>query len=299
MPKKRINVDIDIPLNHAFDKKQVKKFLKACNEPFINPKTKVEEREYTAEIVKKIIDNTQHISFKKFISLLISNIKDLIKLLDKKRPLFINIGNKKNFWLHNYVIKYIQLNYPLINIIILKNNVINHKQLIDNDIVVLIDEFIFDIELSIYISKFVTNQKLRFFILSSFATKPKIKRIENSFNILKSHGNTLIFNKSIIIPKETSDILTTEEIRKISNIYQHLADANYKLLIYFDHTLGDSSDTIVCLYLGVVPNAMNKHLLIYTNKNLDKLHIINILKNCETIKKYNLNNYTCPKQISF
>lgn len=291
-------MNISIPLNYKFNKTNVKKFLDECNKPFLNPKNKKIEALNTAEISKKIIDNTQHITFKKFISLLETNINDMIKLVEKGRPIFINIGNKKkSYWLFKFILNYIKNKYPKINIILLNSNIIDNKNLIDNDLVVYIDEAILDVKLGLYITKTmnITNNKLRFFILSSFITKSQINAIEKRFMPLANLGNKLIFNKTIIIPKNTRDILTITEMNLLSNIYKHLGDAIYKDLIYFDHNLGEPDKTFVAFYSGVVPNAENSYYLEKMYKNLDKLKIIPLLTNCETITTYKLNYNICPK----
>ncbi len=289
-----------IPINYPFNKINVNKFLDECNKPFLNPETKRIETINTRSISKKIIDNTENISFEKFIKLLKSNIDNMIKLLEKDRPLFINIKNhKKTYWLFNYIIDYINTKYPKIIIILLKSYVINDKNIKENDIIVFIDEFIFTEDLGIIFKniKNNTNYKLRFFILSSFANKYLLNFIEKHFIHLARTGNKLIFNKTIHKPKTTKDILTTNEIQLLSDIYRHLGDAINKNLIYFDHNLGHQIYTLTAFYNGIVPNAENMYYLKKKNKNLNKLVLIPLLKHCQNITTYKLNN-NCPKTLN-
>ena len=115
-------INIEIPLNYKFNKENVKKFLEECNKPFLNPETNEIESLNTAIIAKKIIDNTQHIEFEKFISLLETNINDMIKLVEKGRPIFFDMSNnKRTNWLFKYISEYIKINYPNIKIITLNH----------------------------------------------------------------------------------------------------------------------------------------------------------------------------------
>jgi len=161
--------------------------------------------------------------------------------------------------------------------------------------IVLLDEFIFSVELGISIQGIlnITNYKLRFYILSSFANKSLLNFIEKSFTKLANSGNKLIFNKTIIEPKTTNDILTTSEIKLLSDVYQILGKAVNKNLIYFDHNLGDPIYILTAFYNGIIPNAENMYYLSKKYRRLDKLNFIPILTNCEHITKYKFNN-NCP-----
>jgi hypothetical protein len=296
-PKVKPELKFDYPLEYKFNKTNVKKFLDECNKPFLNPdNNKIEELD-TYDIAKRIIENTEHISFKKFISLLEDNIDDMITQLEKDRPLFINTGNKKkSYWLFKYVIDYININYPNIHIILLKSPVIENEKIIDNDLIVYIDESMFGFNMNTYIANSlnITDCKLRFFILSSFCSKNKLESIRKNFNI-SLYGNKLIFNKTIIYSKNIRDIISNKEMEYIGNIYKYLGDAFYKDLIYFDHNLGDKINTFIPFYSGIVPNAENSYYI--KKKNLDKLKIIPLLTNCEHITTYDTKKILCPKTL--
>jgi len=294
------NVNLYIPINYPFNKVNVDRFLDECNKPFINPETKKIENVNTYNIAKKIIKNTQNIDFEKFTKLLKSNIDNMIDLLKKDRPLFINIGNhKRTYWLLKYIIDFINTKYPIIKIILIKSFIINDKNLIENDMIILLDEFIFTIDLGMYIEKIknATNYKLRFFILSSFANKASLNFIKEQFVYLDRTGNELIFNKTIIEPKTTDNILSKNEMRLLTDIYKHLGDAFNKNLIYFDHNLGHQNYNLTAFYNGIVPNAENMYYLKKKNKNLNKLVLIPLFKHCQDITTYKLNN-NCPKTIN-
>jgi len=148
-----------------------------------------------------------------------------------------------------------------------------------------------------YISKSInnTNCKLRFFILSLFASKNILDMLEKRFHMSSLKGNQLIINKNIIYPKNTKDILTYDEMRILSNIYKHLGDANFKQLIYFDHNLGHPSYILIPLYSGIIPNAENNFYLEKVYRNMNKLKIIPLLCNCENVTTYNYKQNICPK----
>jgi len=296
-------INIEIPLNYKFNKENVKKFLEECNKPFLNPETNEIESLNTAIIAKKIIDNTQHIEFEKFISLLETNINDMIKLVEKGRPIFFDMSNnKRTNWLFKYISEYIKINYPNIKIITLNSYILDNKKLIDNDIIIHFKDALINAELNFNCLKFknINNHKLRFFLLSSFIDKDLLNSLEKKFNFASNLTNiNLIINKTYIIANSIKDFLTNSEIKILDDIYLYLGDFKYANLIYFDHYLGNPYISV--FYRGVVPNAANKY---YINKkynigknlnNLDELKVIPILTNCENETKYDMYKINCPK----
>jgi len=177
--KTKFNFDY-YPMDHGLDKKQIKKFIEASDKDVRN-------------IVKKIFDNTIHISFEKFINRLNLNIYHLISIVDVDRPLFIYLGNKhiyededpikqkSNYWLYLYLqnfIEYITNNRKLIILV----NESNINLLVENDIIVLIDDCIYSgAQISNNIDYIDLNGSYRFYLLVPFTSKNGLKLIKSSF----------------------------------------------------------------------------------------------------------------------
>lgn len=294
------------PLHYKLNNDNVKKFLECCNNSFINPETNIEEKLDTSYISQKIIENTQHISFEDFIKELTKNINSMINLLKEGRPLFINIDineyiDKSNYWIYLYVIYYIKLKYSYIEIILLPNNIIDHEEIIDDDIVILMDDCIYSgTQMSNYILDInnKTNKKIFFYILCSYISIIAQSRLERAFEENTNLFNCkLIFNEFIIHPIIINDILDNEEINKLTNIYKYLGSAKDKYLIYFDHKLADKASTITAFYSGIVPNAKNHYFISKYNSlsfNINNLDIIPLIKNCENIKNIDMWKPECP-----
>ena len=291
-----------MPLSYKLNEINVRKFLEACNEPFINPETNKEEKLDTREIAKKIIKATIHISYEEFIKELIKNIKHLISLLKPNRPLFINIDikryrDKSNYWIYLYVIDYIKYKYKDIEIILIPTNKISNEKLENDDIILLIDDCIYSgqqMSESIFNLKVENDKKFTFFILCSFMTRKGTERIIEA--VLKNKLlklSKIIFNKYITTPPNTNNILSSNEIILLNDIYTKMYGSfNNKYLIYFDHKLADIVSTITAFYSGIVPNAKNRYYLKKENKKL--LTIIPLFTNCENIRNTNMWKPECP-----
>jgi len=282
------------PLNHEFNKSNVEKFLDACD---------VETR----PIAKKIIDNTKHVSFKEMLKLLNLNLKELIELSRKDRPLFIYINKSQglessNYWIYLYLKDFLNFYNPDQEIIVITNKIIDNSKLKNDDIIVMLDNMN-DIEK--LINK--NNLKLNIFILASFISK-KDKYLINKYNDNDNdnHKNLKLFlNSHYSYIPNINDYLNTTELQLLISYYSYYSslnshyDMNYeyftgKYLIYYDHKLGDTNTTIPLFYSGIVPNSYNKKLF---NENLDipeNLEIIPLLRNCENVRNTSRYNPECP-----
>jgi len=278
------------PLNHEFNKSNVEKFLDACD---------VETR----PIAKKIIDNTKHVTFKEMIKLLNLNLKELIDLSRKDRPLFIYINKSQglessNYWIYLYLKDFLNFYNPNQEIIVITNKIIDNSKLKNDDIIVMLDNMN-DIEK--LINK--NNLKLHIFILVSFISK-KDKYLINKYNDNDKNLKIILNSHYSYIPN-INDYLNTTELQLLISYYSYYSslnshyDMNYeyftgKYLIYYDHKLGDTNTTIPLFYSGIVPNSYNKKLF---NENLDipeNLEIIPLLRNCENVRNTSRYNPECP-----
>jgi hypothetical protein len=267
------------PLDHSFDMNQVELFLEK-----IDPNMK--------DICKKIIDNTDHISFELFLTHLNINIKELLKIVNKDRGIFIyidtsdpNYKTKSNYWLYTYIIQYIT-SISKETIHINKIDSIESMILQDDDIIVFIDDCIYSGEqMGTTISKCINsnNLKLNFYILVPFISSFGKQTIISS---LKEDNITIIFPTQKFKIKSIIDVLSDAEFIKFQNYYQtsrRFVSKNH-YLIYFDHKLADNMSTITPFYLGVIPN-----------KNSSSETIIPIIKNCKYYtKNLKYSNPECP-----
>jgi len=285
------------PLNHEIDSKNVKKFIHLAD-----PSVK--------HICKKIIDNTDHISFEKFLSRLNSCINDFLLFFNIIKPIYIfididyykNYEYKSSFWIFTYIKQYILFKTNFKYDIFLINNTDNLK---DNDIILFIDDCIYSgTQMSDTINNINNIKKLKlfFYILVPFISNIGKAKVIYYFNLKKNRRLfcKIFFPFNVYKPKIVSDILTFKEISLIEKYYIKLLSFSDKFLIYFDHKLADPISTITHFYLGIVPNQKNfnilKHLNIkdYTNFSY-LLDIIPIIKKCNKYKfKIDLYSPKCP-----
>jgi len=288
------------PLDHSFDKEAVKKFIDASD---VSVK----------DIVKKIIDNTDHISFEKFLMRLNSNIKELLAIVEKDKKTIIycylgdylvNVKNKSNYWMYVYVFNYIEkktkgnVSVKLIeNIDLIKEN---------NAKIILIDDCVYSgsqMHNTIIDIMFISNFSFDFYLLIPYMSKDGMKSIKEAFEYNRMlHKCSYNFLKNIYIIKCVNDILTTAEMYKMNFFYSGLVTFNYKFMIYFDHKLADTVSIITPFYLGIVPCKENYNINIHKNKLLTippyllhKYKIIPIIKNCSYYtNNINFMNADCP-----
>jgi len=270
-------------------------------------------------IVKKIIDNTLHISFEYFLLGLYNIFKKFLKnikenklyIKDKKgkcRPIFIFIDNKStnykeksNYWLFTLFKTYFK------DLKIVTINSFTDSKLLSNDIIVFIDDCVYTgTQLSNTISfntMIFTSNELKFniFILIPFITREGKYTINNTikYNTVLSKCNLhILYFKQFDI--NTSNILSSTEISKIQYFYGTHEDFENKYLIYFDHKLADTSSTIPLFYSGLVPCLSNKTILdndFITSSNESKLLFIPFINHCQNIRNLNTIIPECPYPI--
>jgi len=288
------------PLDHSFDKEAVKKFIEASD---------VSVR----DIVKKIIDNTDHISFEKFLMRLNSIIKELLDIVekDKKTVVYCFLGeslvkvkNKSNYWIYIYVLNYIEKKTNgKVNVKLIDNIDLIQE---DNAKIILIDDCVYSgsqLRNTIMEIKFNSTFTFNFYMLIPYMSKIGIDVIKNGYKFNKNLNNSkFIFFKNMYMIKSVNDVLSVPEIYKINFYYSSLVTFNNKFMIYFDHKLADTISTITPFYLGIVPCNENYNLDLHKNKLLSippyllhKYKIIPIIKNCDYYtNNMNFMNADCP-----
>ncbi len=266
-PTTEYKLNITYPLDHSFNKVKVEEYLNACDNE-------------VRGIVRKIIDNTMHVSFEKFIINLNKNIKDLVNTILVDRPLFILVDKsyqyKSNYWIYDYLQNYLKFYYPRIKIILLNNHKLDNTLIQDNDYIIKIDDCIYtgsQMSEDVFYINNINNLKLNFFILCSYISKKGQNLITNTFKENKTLKRCkLIFNKTIInFPTMFSCITYSECVLLYKYIKYYMPDGNFenyedgekeryitdKYLIYFDHKLADVVSTLTPVYSGYVLNKRN------------------------------------------
>jgi hypothetical protein len=297
-PLNRMNSTFDkLFFSHPLNKDNCKKFIKSSDIT-------------VREIVKKIIDNTNYISYielKRNLSIIINNL--IIYILENKKEEVYIFQNKKNknksnYWISLFLIY--KLKDSNIKYTIIDNYYLNIK---NDDIIIFIDDCIYSGEqMSSILKTFIISKKIK--SLNICLVVPYISTIGKQLIIkeIDKHNLKLFFYKELT--ENTSTILTDDEIEKIEDFYPDEDDIinNFKnkYLIYFDHKLADGISTIPLFYSGVMPTFYNKLLLenlktehnpakrlILENKL--KSHMIPLITNCEHIRNLDIAEPECPK----
>ncbi len=293
-PKYKLN--IKFPMNHSLNQKQIDKYINACDLE-------------TRPILRKIFDNTVHVSFETFIMNLNKNIKDLINFVGNTNKIYFYINEefktKSNYWIYIYIKDYCNFYYPKL-ILELINDFPNVN---NNDCVVFVDDCIYSgyqMTSNIYqLANVKTMISLNIFLLCPYISTHGLNRINKEFKYVADKYNTnlkLYINKFVNIIPLIDDYLTKKEIEIINKYTRiNMSSVTEKYLIYFDHKLADTVSTITHIYSGYVLDKYNND--IYTKMYsygevpqhyYNKLHIIPIINNCENIKNYYLFTPECP-----
>jgi len=266
-------------------------------------------------IVKKIIDNTTHISFETFYLYLLKNIRALLNEYLNLKKIFFKFKNqnsyskKSNFWISSLVKDIIiyeceKRKRKEIEIIYI-SSFFDDERIEENDVILLIDDCIYsgmqikENFLDLGNKKFsdlkdlIINKSLNIYIFVSFIHKNKIEEF-------KKLNLNLKFCKYIHNFKKTNEILTNNEIKSLEIFYHSFND---KYLIYFDHKLADEVSTIPLFYSGLVLNKKNKEiinsiikeiLLSIYDKKMDLLDFYPFIENCEKIRNVDIFEPLCP-----
>lgn len=258
-------------------------------------------------IVKKLLDNTIHISFEVFYTYLLKNVKALLIKHKETKCIYFFIDefliNKSNYWLSKLIEELINKHDNSIKI----KYINTLEDLKTNDLVLFIDDCVYSgIQMADILKGAIKTKKtdvtLRIYLFVSFMTNNGIEYIKTINNNIKF----LLCDNVFYITKCTNDYLTKREIINISIMYNFYFNFDYTYLIYFDHKLADFASTIPLFYSGLIPNNHNKDLLkkipksLFYNKNtirtlIANLEYHNFIENCEGINNFDQDEPKCPK----
>ncbi len=296
-----------IPLSYKLNRKNVNKLIN-------------ESDAEVQDTVTKIIKATKHISYEKFITLLIRNIKAAIangyitnNIMYVYIPYLFD-EHKSNFWLLEFIINFLEITYPNIKVTLL--NLIE-------DIVNMHDITVFIIDDCIYSGSQIANEilddfdydaidthtqsinNIKIFFLISFMSEAGRKHVITTFEDHPLFKTCLhVWPKYIEIIEPADKYVSHRELTKLYKYYDVVFGEHDILYpVYFDHKLADTASTLTELYLGIVPNETNRKLITeYRNlKNdtlLKKLIIYPLISNCDNVTIDNLQHHldspTCP-----
>jgi hypothetical protein len=233
-------------------------------------------------IIKKLFDNTKHISYKSFKIVLYQNFRELINFckinkIDTIILFLADIGDygdskitrKSNFWVAQHFYQYLIAKKVNINLEIITNP----DKLYDTDpnhLILILDDCSYtgsQLHDLIEDSFPIRNELFNLYIIIAYVTEPALnkimtsKKIASNVNIILSRFNNII--------NSFYEYLSSSQIKKAETIHE-LNENKYP--IYFDHKLADNISTYTSIYLGKVIN---------DSKDI----IIPVMTNCEHIKE--------------
>lgn len=214
--------------------------------------------------MKKLLDNIIHISYDTFIQQIKNNLDEVIPLKLEDRPIFVYIDdndiNKSTFWVYMHIEQF--LNEKKI-----KTKIIyNLKEVLDDDIVLLVDDCIYSgNQMTLKINNLLTDKESKLFKLFLFVPYMSLEGklqilLKFKFNMNYNFKFKFFITKYIeILPLK--NYLTFEEAKNIFKYYNiSYNDVLGKYLIYFDHKVADDISTFPQIFNGLVPNQKNKEI---------------------------------------
>lgn len=289
-------------IRHNLNKRNIEKFINRANEE-------------TKPIISKIIKNTLYITINKFLKLFLRNLKVFLRNY-KKKVLYIFIDKiqgykqKSNYWLYEYI----KEKLPTYVIHLISNFNYDLQNFDEDDYILFIDDCIYSgnqlggqIANFIYYneSKMKINNYTNIFVLVPFIASTGMNYLNEIFKDNNEDNKfRLHYNKFIIKPINTDDLLTRKEIDIMNKYYPQKiyglenSGSHYfesKSLIYFQHKIGDLQSTIPLFYNGLIPNDSNLEILMSITKDnyeemIKKLEVITLISNCNDSIII-----TCPK----
>jgi len=277
-----------IPKDHPLDPEQVAKFLEKCD-----PKVRA--------VTKKILDNTDVISFEEFTSRIHKLLNDMLKMISGNIvycyiSLKGEILTKSNYWLYQYVVLFLH-HYtdgvlqikPIDNL----NQITEEKAnlMIIDDCVYSGDQMSSTIAgINIDSGKKVNIDIYMIVPYISDSGRNKVKSFFNKNDNLKKVSK-MIFLKDTYTIKQCKSIITDADKTEFNELLKYFPPIASKHLIYFYHKLADLVSVPTYLYLGFVPNELNGKPITTAKSKM----IIPIIKNCKHYtKNIDIMSPKCP-----
>lgn len=240
------------PLNNDKISKLIKTYIDKCDGK-------------TALLVQRLIYNTKHITFEKFIeSLIISINKFENDIQNNDFIMYVPNGysTKSNFWISAMV--YNLLNKKPIDVVNYLSNDHNDKHILLCDDGIYSGTQMSEILFSIY--KFTENNKVNLII--PYITTDGLKYINDRFRV------NIYYN---VLMNGVKDILSNDEYNLIKQII--VSNKNVSTY-YFDHKLPDDYSTLHFLY--------NDGRVKCNQMDFERYDVGTLLHNCDNYK------YNCP-----
>ena len=244
-------------------------------------------------ILKKLFDNTIHISYDKFQTSLYIQFESFIKYCNDNTitqiSLFLDnidkndITQKSNFWVAQHFYQYLKTN----NIKIKINIIYNKKDiqfLNDRELILILDDCSYTGNQlkSVLTKDFKSDYRVyNIYILIAYITEKAIKRITST----KLDNITLILSEYNQIIKNFFSYLTDDEIKLATLL---LGEDKYP--IYFDHKLADYISTYTEIYSGKIINSTSVIPVITNCEYINNISVIDMWKPKCPITPYKINS---------
>jgi len=270
------------PKNHSIIEYKKYNFIENCD---INIR----------DIIKIILNNTIHISFELFMTYLIKNFKQIIKLNYEYIYIYIteDFIEKSNYWIFQ-LLNYYKSKFGFKGNLILITS-LNDNRLKDNDIILITDDCIYSGEQIRNIIEYMNNNrnlKLNIYLFISFMTYEGLNKINKEFsnNSYLDNCKLHLVDNIYYIDKSINYYISIENIKLLEEYYS--IDIKNRYLIYFDHKMPDYYSTIPLIYSGIVANLKNKKLLFDLRKKKlklkNELDYIQFINKTEHIRNLNI-----------
>lgn len=280
---------LPVPKSYTLNKTNVRMFLAAI------------ENDDVREVIKVLLDNTLHISYKEFLQEVENIVKQIITKVPVDRPVFVFVDSnfsayfyKSNYWMFMLIKNAIKTKYGRSIKLI---TTLDDKRVIDNDMVLLMDDCIYSgIQMSDTIEKMKNTQlkKVQLLLAVPYISNAGLSIIDKKYNqnvqikdictfLLPKKYNNIKPLGEYLIEHERKQLLQTrtgrsetrqklelqaetQAIRKAENLANYYHHLNAQVImkaypVYFDHKVGQYMSSFPAVYAGIVPNDNNRDIL--------------------------------------
>jgi hypoxanthine-guanine phosphoribosyltransferase len=277
------------PKSYTLNKTSVKRFLNAIEDDDVR------------EVIKVLLDNTLHISYKEFLKEIENIVKYIITVVPVDRPVFVFVDSnfsayfyKSNYWMFMLIKNAIKTKYGRSIKLI---TTLDDTRVIDNDMVLLMDDCIYSgIQMSNTIEnmKNTHNKKIQLMLAVPYVSNAglyiiyeKYKKnfqikdsctflLPKKYNNIKPLGEYLIeHEREKILHTQASrsetrqnlqlqaETQATRKAEKLAGYYHHLDKQIIMKAypVYFDHKVGQHKSSFPAVYAGIVPNYNNERII--------------------------------------
>ena len=249
------------PMHHPISEPDKEIFLSMCDET-------------VREAMRKLIDNTIHVSMEKLVYYLNRNINEMFQLYPSNKVFYLFLDTsyedhkfKSNYWIATFFMDLISSKKDKADIEFKFINSLDFPELKNGDVVVFLDDCVYSgqqMGLTLEYLKNPRNLNLQIFILIPFITQTGLDVIQKVFDNndkISTNCNLVFCTDRFLVQSNVDNFLSQEEILKVNNMYSNYCRVNDRYLIYFDHKIADDVSTISLIYSGLVASQFNREKL--------------------------------------